>query len=65
MALEPAVMLLYTRTFSSVDLRIFCSLRLHRHELGIQLSPHLVHKMEAFKPQPTDAGPSGDATGPN
>src|SRR2546430_2429081 len=38
MALAPVVMLLYTRTLSSIILRLFCSARLHRHELGIQLS---------------------------
>src|SRR5256886_11486970 len=38
MALAPVVMLLYTRTLSSIILRLFCYARLHRHELGIQLS---------------------------
>ncbi|PYJ86017.1 MAG: hypothetical protein DME22_07015 [Verrucomicrobia bacterium] len=37
MALDPVVMLLYARTLSSVDLRIFRSARLHKREFGIQL----------------------------
>src|SRR2546430_103303 len=37
MALDPVVMLLYTRTLSSVDLRIFRSARLHKREFGTQL----------------------------